>query len=148
MGLHLGGDGCYSLEHYHHAAVALAAHLDERACDAVEIAAVYQHAASYPDLSVAENIFIGHEFKIGPFIDWPKMNREAKKLLDSIDAKVSPTASVGSLTVGQQQLVAIARAITFKAKVIVMDEPTASLSSFVPRRGTSCTAVQGCPSSV
>lgn len=48
------------------------------------IAAIYQHAASYPDLSVAENIFIGHEFKVGPFIDWPKMNREARKLLDSM----------------------------------------------------------------
>ena len=92
------------------------------------IAAVYQHAASYPDLSVAENIFIGHEFKIGPFIDWPKMNREAKKLLDSIEAKVSPTASVGSLTVGQQQLVEIAKALSMDAKILILDEPTASIS--------------------
>ena len=92
------------------------------------IAAIYQHAASYPDLSVAENIFIGHEFKIGPFIDWPRMNREAKKLLDSIDADLSPTASVGSLTVGQQQLVEIAKALSMNAKILIMDEPTASLS--------------------
>ena len=92
------------------------------------IAAIYQHAASYPDLSVAENIFIGHEFKIGPFIDWPRMNREAKKLLDSIDANLSPTASVGSLTVGQQQLVEIAKALSMDAKILIMDEPTASLS--------------------
>ena len=92
------------------------------------IAAVYQHAASYPDLSVAENIFIGHEFKIGPFIDWPRMNREAKKLLDSIDAKVNPTASVGSLTVGQQQLVEIAKALSMNAKILILDEPTASIS--------------------
>ena len=92
------------------------------------IAAIYQHAASYPDLSVAENIFIGHEFKIGPFIDWRRMNREAKKLLDSIDADLSPTASVGSLTVGQQQLVEIAKALSMNAKILIMDEPTASLS--------------------
>ena len=52
-----------------------------------------------------KNIFIGHEFRVGPFINWPKMNREAKKLLDSIDADLSPTASVGSLSVAQQQLV-------------------------------------------
>ena len=92
------------------------------------IAAIYQHAASYPDLSVAENIFIGHEFKIGPFIDWPKMNREAKKLLDSIDANLSPTASVGSLTVGQQQLVEIAKALSKNVKLLILDEPTSALN--------------------
>ena len=43
------------------------------------IAAIYQHAASYPDLSVAENIFIGHEFKRGPFINWARANSEAEK---------------------------------------------------------------------
>ena len=93
------------------------------------IAAIYQHAASYPDLSVAENIFIGHEFRFGPFIDWPKMNREAQKLLDSIGADgVRPTASVGSLSVAQQQLVEIAKALSMDAKILIMDEPTAALS--------------------
>ena len=92
------------------------------------IAAIYQHAASYPDLTVAENIFIGHEFKIGPFIDWPKMNREAKKLLESIDADFSPTASVGSLSVAQQQQVEIAKALSTNARILIMDEPTAALS--------------------
>ena len=92
------------------------------------IAAIYQHAASYPDLSVAENIFAGHEFKIGPFIDWGKMNREAKKLLEAVDADFSPTASVGSLSVAQQQLVEIAKALSMNAKILIMDEPTAALS--------------------
>lgn len=92
------------------------------------IAAIYQHAASYPDLSVAENIFIGHEFKTGPFINWTKANREAKRLLDAVGADFSPTASVGSLSVAQQQLVEIAKALSMNAKILIMDEPTAALS--------------------
>ncbi len=92
------------------------------------IAAIYQHAASYPDLSVAENIFIGHEFKTGPFINWAKANAEAKKLLDSVGADFSPTVSVGSLSVAQQQLVEIAKALSMNARILIMDEPTAALS--------------------
>ena len=92
------------------------------------IAAIYQHPASYPDLSVAENIFIGHEFKTGPFISWAKANREAKKLLDAVGADFSPTVSVGSLSVAQQQLVEIAKALSMNAKILIMDEPTAALS--------------------
>ena len=92
------------------------------------IAAIYQPAASYPDLSVAENIFIGHEFKNGPFINWAKANQEAKKLLDSVSADFSPTVSVGSLSVAQQQLVEIAKALSMNARILIMDEPTAALS--------------------
>ena len=92
------------------------------------IAAIYQHAASYPDLSVAENIFIGHEFRNGPFISWKNANREAKKLLDAVGADFSPTVSVGSLSVAQQQLVEIAKALSMNARILIMDEPTAALS--------------------
>lgn len=92
------------------------------------VAAIYQHAASYPDLSVAENIFIGHEFKRGPFINWARANREAKKLLDAVGADFSPTTPVGSLSVAQQQLVEIAKALSMNAKILIMDEPTAALS--------------------
>ena len=92
------------------------------------IAAIFQHAASYPDLSVAENIFIGHEFKVGPLINWRKANREAQKLLTSVGANFPPTASVGSLSVAQQQLVEIAKALSQNARILVMDEPTAALS--------------------
>ena len=92
------------------------------------IAAIYQHAASYPDLSVAENIFIGHEFKTGPFINWNKANKEAKKLLDAVGADFSPTVSVGSLSVAQPQLVELAKARSLNAKILIMDEPTAALS--------------------
>ena len=92
------------------------------------IAAIYQHAASYPDLSAAENIFIGHEFMIGPFVNWGKANREAQKLLDSVGANFPATASVGSLSVAQQQLVEIAKALSQNARILIMDEPTAALS--------------------
>ena len=92
------------------------------------IAAIYQHAASYPDMSVAENIFIGHEFRTGPFINWNRANREARKLLDAVGADFSPTASVGSLSVAQQQLVEIAKALSMNARILIMYEPTAALS--------------------
>ena len=92
------------------------------------IATIHQHAASYPDLSVAENIFIGHEFMKMGFIDWRKTNEEANKLLKSIGADISPTDIVGSLSVARQQLVEIAKALSMKAKILVMDEPTAALS--------------------
>ena len=92
------------------------------------IAAIYQHPASYPDLSVAENIYIGHEFKTGPFVSWAKANREAQKILDSIGANFQATAPVGSLSVAQQQLVEIAKALSQNAHILIMDEPTAALS--------------------
>lgn len=92
------------------------------------IAAIHQHAASYPHLSVAENIFIGHEFMSGPFINWKKANAEAQKLLDSIGAEISPTATVGVLSVAQQQMVEIAKALSQNAQILIMDEPTAALS--------------------
>jgi rhamnose transport system ATP-binding protein len=92
------------------------------------IATIHQHAASYPDLSVAENIFIGHEFLRAGLIHWRKANAEAKRILDSIGAHISPTASVGSLSVAQQQLVEIAKALSMNARILIMDEPTAALS--------------------
>lgn len=92
------------------------------------IATIHQHAASYPDLSVAENIFIGHEFMRGGFINWRRTNEEARKLLEAIGANISPTDTVGALSVAQQQLVEIAKALSMRAKILVMDEPTAALS--------------------
>lgn len=92
------------------------------------ISAIYQHPASYPDLSVAENIYIGHEFKTGPFVNWAKTNREAQKTLDSAGANFQATAPVSSLSVAQQQLVEIAKALSQNARILIMDEPTAALS--------------------
>ncbi|RAZ81162.1 sugar ABC transporter ATP-binding protein [Planococcus halotolerans] len=95
------------------------------------IAAIYQHVTSYPDLSVTENIFMGHE-RIQKFtgrILWKEMHDEAKKILRSLGSSIDPKSEMGALSVAQQQIVEIAKAISTKAKIIIMDEPTAALTS-------------------
>ena len=94
-------------------------------------AAIYQHVACYPDLSVTENIFIGHE-KIHPLfrkIDWVDLHGRAEDLLRQLDADFDPRATMGSLSVAQQQIVEIAKALSTNARIIIMDEPTAPLTS-------------------
>lgn len=93
------------------------------------IAAIYQHGTTYPYLSVTENIFIGHEkmTKLNT-IDWKRMHAEAKDLLEHIGSDIDPHVSMGNLTVAQQQVVEIAKAISTHAEIIIMDEPTAALS--------------------
>ena len=92
------------------------------------IAAVYQHPTSYPHLTVAENIFMGHEIIKNRMIQWKAMNTEANKLLKQLDADFDATAEMGTLSVAQQQMVEIAKAVSVNAKVIVFDEPTSSLT--------------------
>lgn len=94
------------------------------------ISAIYQHVTCFPDLSVTENIFIGHE-TINPLtrkIDWKELHGKAKKLLDQLDADFSPQTVMGTLSVAQQQIVEIAKALSSNARIIIMDEPTAPLS--------------------
>ncbi len=99
--------------------------------DALEagIAAVYQHPTTYPTLTVTENIFMGHEFKKNGLLQWRSMNQEAKKLLDRLDADFKPTEEMGALSVAQQQMVEIAKALSTNAKIIILDEPTAALTA-------------------
>lgn len=94
------------------------------------IAAIYQHVTCYPDLSVTENIFMGHEKiqKGTKRILWKEMHAEAKKLLDELGANFDPKTQMGALSVAQQQIVEIAKALSTNAKIIIMDEPTASLT--------------------
>ncbi len=95
------------------------------------IAAIYQHVTSYPDLSVTENIFIGHEL-IHPRskrLLWKQMHSEAKALLEQLGATFDPRTRMGGLSVAQQQIVEIAKALSVNAKVIIMDEPTAALTN-------------------
>lgn len=95
------------------------------------IAAIYQHVTGYPDLTVTENIFMGHE-KVqkgtGKLL-WREMHAEAKRLLNELGANFSPKTEMGLLSVAQQQIVEIAKALSTKAKIIIMDEPTAALTA-------------------
>ncbi|MGI5173317.1 sugar ABC transporter ATP-binding protein [Treponema sp. OMZ 840] len=94
------------------------------------IAAIYQHVTCYPHLSVAENMFIGHESVTGYFkrLDWKKMYAEADSWLARLNAPFNSRIRMGSLSVAAQQIVEIAKALSMNAKIIIMDEPTASLT--------------------
>lgn len=94
------------------------------------IAAIYQHVTCFPDLSVTENIFMGHEKiqKGSKRILWNEMHSEARKLLGELGANFDPKTQMGALSVAQQQIVEIAKALSTNAKIIIMDEPTAALT--------------------
>lgn len=95
------------------------------------IAAIYQHVTNYPDLSVTENIFMGHE-KVSPITKrllWKEMHREARDILRQLGSTIDPTMQMDALSVAQQQIVEIAKAISTKAEIIIMDEPTAALTA-------------------
>ncbi|MDR1505889.1 MAG: sugar ABC transporter ATP-binding protein [Treponema sp.] len=98
---------------------------------ALGIAVIYQHVACFPDITVAENIFMGHEKTTSPFrrIDWKTMNRDAQALLNRLDANFDSRAEMGTLSVAQQQIVEIAKALSANARIVIMDEPTAPLSN-------------------
>jgi rhamnose transport system ATP-binding protein len=92
------------------------------------IAAIYQQPALFPDLTVAENMALGFESGgLWRLIDWRGRRARAKELLDRIGARIDPDAAVGTLTMPEQQMVEIAKSLGARAKVLIMDEPTASL---------------------
>ena len=92
------------------------------------IAAIYQHSTAYPHLTVAENIFISHFKKKRRFLDWKYMYKETERLLKELCSTIDPHREMGSLTVAEQQIVEIAKAISANAEILIMDEPTAALS--------------------
>ena len=94
------------------------------------ISMIYQEFNLSPFLSVAENIFLGREPRLGktPFIDWPRMYREAEEVLARIRVRLDVRQPVNELSVAQQQMVEIAKALSVNAKIIVMDEPSATLT--------------------
>lgn len=94
------------------------------------IAAIYQHVTAFPDLSVTENIFMGQEIKnkLGMY-DWRQMNQKAKELIEPLSKEIDVTKPMGSLSVAAQQLVEIAKALSRDARILIMDEPTASLTA-------------------
>ncbi len=93
------------------------------------ISIIHQELNLIPDLTIAENIFLGREFTT-PFgrVQWDKMYAEADKLLARLNVKHSAKTLLGALSLGEQQMVEIAKALSFESKVIIMDEPTDALT--------------------
>ncbi|TFG62520.1 MAG: sugar ABC transporter ATP-binding protein [Spirochaetales bacterium] len=92
------------------------------------IAVIYQEFNLVPDLSVAENIFLGMEPTTLGFINWRKLNEDAGKILKRLDSDIDVVRYIADLTVAERQMVEIARALSFESKLIIMDEPTATLT--------------------
>ena len=91
------------------------------------ISTVYQEINLCPNLTVAENLFIGREPRKGGLIDWKTMNRKASELLGSLDINADVTKTIDNYSIAIQQMIAIARAVDMSAKVLILDEPTSSL---------------------
>ncbi|HWW74609.1 MAG TPA: sugar ABC transporter ATP-binding protein, partial [Pyrinomonadaceae bacterium] len=105
------------------------AHNSPRVAKELGVAAIYQQPALFPELTVAENIALGVEQAgLAGRVDWRARRRRAAELLAQVGARIDPDAEAGELTMPQQQLVEIARALGADAKVLILDEPTASLS--------------------
>src|ERR1035437_9199956 len=93
------------------------------------IAAIYQELSLCPDLNVAENIFLGRQpTTVGGRIDWRKLYSEADRLLTSLGVHLDLKAKARNLSIAQMQSVEIARAFSLNARILIMDEPTSSLT--------------------
>jgi rhamnose transport system ATP-binding protein len=96
---------------------------------AAGITAIHQETVLFDELTVAENIYLGHapRTRFGT-IDWKTMRRAAQKVLDGMDAGISAEARLRDLGIAKRHLVAVARAMSIEARIVIMDEPTAALS--------------------
>jgi ribose transport system ATP-binding protein len=102
---------------------------DTHAARAHGVSVIYQDLALTPNLSVAENLFLGRELMTAyGLIDWRRTETEARRLLDRLGIDIPVTAKISALSTGQRQLVEIAKALGVEAKLLILDEPTASLS--------------------
>jgi rhamnose transport system ATP-binding protein len=104
-------------------------HMDPSTSRALGVAAIYQQPALFPDLTVAENIALaldtGSAWKP---VDWPARRRRATELLERVGVSIEPDRLVETLSMPEQQIVEIAKAIGADAKIVIMDEPTAALT--------------------
>jgi len=94
-----------------------------------KVACVYQKSTIIPELTVAENLFINRQPGTRGVIGWKRMRREAAELLSTWDVQVDPSIAAGELNVQDRQFVEIARALSFGARFIILDEPTAQLDN-------------------
>ena len=92
------------------------------------IAAIYQEPLIFPDLSVAENVFIGHQDQ-GRVVRWRQMCADSEALLARLDVHIDPRMPASGLPVAAQQAIEIAKAISLEVRILIMDEPTAALSA-------------------
>ena len=92
------------------------------------IGIIYQELALVPEMTVYENIFLGHEIKSGLTIDWNKTIQQATAMLKKVKLNVNPDTKVKDLGVGKQQLVEIAKALSRNVKLLILDEPTSALN--------------------
>ncbi|MBT2734019.1 xylose ABC transporter ATP-binding protein [Bacillus sp. ISL-7] len=92
------------------------------------VSIIYQELALVGEMSIAENIFLGHDLMRRKVIDWNKINTEAQKWLQYIGLDIDPETKVNQLTVGKQQLIEITKALTHNTDILILDEPTAALT--------------------
>ncbi len=104
--------------------------LNPRLSKEAGIGVIYQELCLVDTLSVAENIFMGIKLKEGFFIDREEMNRGATEIFKRLQISLDPEAIVRDISVGYQQIVAIAKAIALDAKILIMDEPSAPLTDY------------------
>ena len=98
------------------------------AANRLGIAMVHQDLTLVDELSVADNVFLGRELSKWGFVNRSETRRQTRRLLDRLGAEIEPGAKVGALSIAQQQMVEVARALSCEASVIIMDEPTAVLA--------------------
>jgi len=96
----------------------------------VGITAIHQETVLFDELSVTENIFVGQYIYTGLLkkLDWPAMHQKARDILTRLEVQIDPRATLKTLSIAQRHMVAIARALSFEAQVVILDEPTAALS--------------------
>jgi D-xylose transport system ATP-binding protein len=92
------------------------------------LAVIYQELALIDEMSVAENIFLGAAPTRSGLIDWPRLHKDARALLDRFQVSIDPATPVGRLGVGEKQLVEIVKALSKNSRILILDEPTAALA--------------------
>jgi putative multiple sugar transport system ATP-binding protein len=99
-----------------------------RDSEARGVVIIHQELALVPQLSIAENLFLGNEIAQRGMIDWNRTNHEAEQHLRRVGLRENPTIAAGELGVGKQQLIEIAKALSKKVRLLILDEPTAALN--------------------
>ena len=92
------------------------------------ISIIYQEFNLMPNLSVEENVFVGREPNSGKFVRWRQLRKQTTDLLDQLGVRLNPGAIVRTLSVAEQQMVEIAKALSLNARLVIMDEPTSALT--------------------